>query len=99
MGTTNMFAKFLLVIAVALPWSTQLRAEPDPCDPRMVMALRESESAGSSFFGRLFGSGEKSQPFSGAVIEDPDPGCQLAGGQARPVVNELRLRQHDRAVN
>ncbi len=99
MGTTNTFAKFLLVAAVAMPWSTQSRADPDDCNPDMAMAPRANDTEGSSFFSRLFGSGEKPQPFSGAVMDGPDPGCQLAGDQARPVVSDLRLRQRNRTVN
>lgn len=94
---TNTFAKLMLAAALVLSCSTELRAEPDNCNPKVAMAPPEASDE-SNFFSRLFGAGEKPEPFSGAVMDDPETGCQ-SGSQVRSVVSNLRLRDREHVLD
>lgn len=90
--------KLTLVAALVLPWSTQLRAEPESCNPKVAMTLPESTATASGWFSQLFAQSDKPQPFAGAVMDDPDPGCSLSVA-VRSIVSAPTRRERIRAAH
>lgn len=87
----TLFARLIPAAALLLGWTAQLQADPIVCDPKLAMAPTENRSEGTDWFSRLFASSDKPQPFSGAIVADPDPGCSVSN-EARSVVSRLGLR-------
>ena len=95
---TALLAKALLVIVFAMTFSLTAVADPIVCTPKVTLAPPDAESGLLGFFERLVDGSEKTQAFSGAVTDDPDPGCSL-GLDTRPIAAEPQRRARRDAMN
>ena len=96
--SATLFAKMILVAALLLGWTAQLQADPIVCNPKMTVAPPETRSESSNWFSQLFGKAYKPQPFSGAVMDDPDPGCSISN-EVRSVVTRLGVRNRGTSLD